>query len=391
MRRFGLGLALMIAVVLVPGVVRAQSIDDLNLQVHGYVVQAFVKSNQNSWNTTDSENGSASWNEAVVNLSLQPQAKLKIGVQGRFQLLGDSGGDGNFTVDWAQLDYTANSYFGFRVGDVKTPMGLLNETQDIDPSYIWSLLPQGVYPIGSRNSVLSHFGGVVYGALKLGQSLGKLEYRGWGGERVMGSDDGYFVSQREAGLIIPNGVSGVTLGAAIHWKAPLPGLLIGASDSKDTQWSSNIAAGGGALSGTETVKPMNFPSYFARYEKDKVMVAAEWFRLPVRAALNFTGLPPTPFGLDQRTWYAMASYRVTDKLTAGMYDSQSVDHHAALGPARHSLDWTVSGRYDFNQFLYAKAEQHFIDGAELSYDADLNPNGLKPNTKLTILKVGVSF
>jgi hypothetical protein len=55
------------------------------------------------------------------------------------------------------------------------------------------------------------------------------------------------------------------------------------------------------------------------------------------------------------------------------------------------LDWAASGRYDFNQFLYAKAEQHFIAGTELSYDAALNPGGLKPNTKLTILKVGVSF
>jgi len=367
----------------------AQSLDDLNIQIHGYATQGFLYTTQNNILTTSSSNGSPAWTEAVVNVTAQPNPRLRVGVQARYFLLGNYGNA--ITLDWAAADYKVDDRFGVRFGKVKTPSGLLNETQDIDPSYIWSLLPQGVYPIGSRNSVLSHFGGVVYGALKLGQSLGKLEYRGWGGERVMGSDDGYFVSQREAGLIIPNGVSGVTLGAAIHWKAPLPGLLIGASDSKDTQWSSNIAAGGGALSGTETVKPMNFPSYFARYEKDKVMVAAEWFRLPVRAALNFTGLPPTPFGLDQRTWYAMASYRVTDKLTAGMYDSQSVDHHAALGPARHSLDWTVSGRYDFNQFLYAKAEQHFIDGAELSYDADLNPNGLKPNTKLTILKVGVSF
>jgi hypothetical protein len=87
----------------------------------------------------------------------------------------------------------------------------------------------------------------------------------------------------------------------------------------------------------------------------------------------------------------MASYKVTGKLSAGVYDSQYVVASTPLGPARYSKDWAISGRYDFNQFLYAKAEQHFVDGTAASYDTDLNPNGLKPTTKLTILKIGVSF
>jgi hypothetical protein len=87
----------------------------------------------------------------------------------------------------------------------------------------------------------------------------------------------------------------------------------------------------------------------------------------------------------------MASYKLTSKITAGVYDSQQVNHQAPLGPARYSKDWAISGRYDFSQYLYAKVEEHIIDGTAVGYDTDLNPNGLKPNTKLTILKVGVSF
>jgi hypothetical protein len=41
--------------------------------------------------------------------------------------------------------------------------------------------------------------------------------------------------------------------------------------------------------------------------------------------------------------------------------------------------------------VYAKAEEHFIDGTSVGRDIDLNPHGLKPDTKLTILKIGVSF
>jgi len=387
MRRFGLGLALMIAVVLVPGVVRAQSIDDLNLQVHGYVVQAFVKSNQNSWNTTDSENGSASWNEAVVNLSLQPQAKLKIGVQGRFQLLGDSGGDGNFTVDWAQLDYTANSYFGFRVGDVKTPMGLLNETQDIDPAHLWVLLPQSVYPIASRNSILDHFGGVVYGAVALGERGGKLQYRGFGGERVMGPNDGYFQGFRDEGVTLPNGMTGLILGGTLKWEAPVRGLMVGASlSSLDS--SGEIVEG--PYQGTNTVPRFESPYYFGKYERGRWMVAGEYNRLPALALTAFAGAPVAYNRLDQRAFYAMASYKATEKLTGGVYYSSSIDKQSVFTSARYQKDWAVAARYDFNSFLYAKAEQHFIDGTEIGFAKSDNPN-LQPTTRMTMLKLGVSF
>ena len=167
--------------------------------------------------------------------------------------------------------------------------------------------------------------------------------------------------------------------------------MIGASDGKDPAWSANITTGNGFLTGTESIAPLNEPNYFALYEKNKVMVAAEYGRLPVSLTLRFTGLPPSYERIDYQNWYAMASYKLTSKLTAGVYDSQQVNHQAALGPARYSKDWTFSGRYDFSQYLYAKAEEHVIDGTAIGYDTDLNPNGLQPNTKLTILKVGVSF
>jgi hypothetical protein len=366
----------------------AQSLDDLNIQIHGYVTQGFLYTTQNNIFTTNSSNGSPAWTEAVVNVTAQPNPRLRVGVQARYFVLGNFGN--SITLDWAAVDYKADERFGIRFGKVKTPNGLLNEIQDIDPSYMWSLLPQGVYPIASRNSVLAHFGGVVYGSLKMGQA-GKLEYRGWGGERILGSDDGYFVTQREAGLNLPNGLSGITIGGALHWRTPLPGLMLGASDVHDEQWVSTITGGNGALTGAETINPLNQQEFFGRYEHDKIMVGGEWSRLPVSGAIAFTGLPASPVLLDQRAWYGMGSYKLTDKLTGGLYLSQSIDHHAALGPARFSKDWAVSGRYDFNQFLYAKAEQHFIDGTLISYDTDLNPGGLKPTTRLTILKVGVSF
>jgi hypothetical protein len=393
MKRLLIG-AVALALVGIPA--RSQSLEDLNIQIHGYATQGFLYTSQNNIFTTSSNNGSPAWDEAVVNVSAQPIPKLRVGVQGRYFLLGNLGNA--IILDWAAADYKANDYFGIRFGKVKTPSGLWNELQDIDPSYQWALLPQSVYPLMSRNSLLAHYGGVAYGTFKLGAKGGKLEYRGWGGERTLAGNDGYFLTQTEGGLILPNGVAGVTTGAALRWKTPLPGLLIGASDTRDNQWQASLiqtaTAQGVSLQfpGTETINKFNLPNFFAKYEKDKWMVAAEYARLPV----TFTIVIPTADvdetgHVNQESWYGMVTYKVTGKLTAGVYDTQSFDHQAALGPARYLKDWAISGRYDFGQYVYAKAEEHIYDGTFIGYDLTLNPNGLQPNSKLTILKIGVSF
>jgi hypothetical protein len=396
MKRFVAILAVSLAGAL-PAV--SQSLEDLNIQIHGYATQGFLYTTQNNIFTTASSNGSPAWTEAVVNVSSQPIPKLRVAAQARYFLLGNYGNA--ITLDWASADYKANDEFGVRFGKVKTPSGLFNEIQDIDPSYIWSLLPQSVYPIGSRNSNLSHYGGVVYGTLKFDKKAGKLEYRGWAGEREIGADDGYWLNLREEGLGLPNGLGGVVTGGALKWRTPLPGLMIGASDIKNNRWEGpmtdfipgNIFKGTGdvTMMGTFTLNPLNVPQYFAQFEHDKLMVAAEYSRLDGQGPIQFPGLPASQFKFDDREKYAMASYKVSNKLNAGAYCSQIFDHTIALGPPRYSKDWAVSGRYDFGQFLYAKAEQHFIDGTKQDYDADLNPNGLNPTTRLTILKIGVNF
>jgi hypothetical protein len=372
----------------------SQSLEDLNIQIHGYATQGFLYTNQNNILTTSSSNGSPAWTEAVVNIGAQPTPKLRVGVQGRYFLLGNYGNA--ITLDWAAADYKASDKFGIRFGKVKIPSGLLNETQDIDPSYMWSLLPQSIYPISSRNSSLAEYGSVVYGTLSLSPKLGKLEYRGWGGETVIGPDDGYWVNFKEEGISLPNGLNAVETGTALHWKTPVSGLMIGASflrlNKSDSPLVDTYIVPAGASKGVTITTPgsMTFnaidePQFFARYEKNRFMVAAEYQRADGSLLLN--GISSVPNRFDQRPWYVMTSYKLTEKLSAGVYDTQTVNHQAALGPARYFKDWAISGRYDFNQFVYAKAEQHITDGTAVGFDAALNPNGLKTTTKLTVMKI----
>jgi hypothetical protein len=366
----------------------AQSLEDLNIQIHGYATQGFLYTTENNIFTTNSSDGSPAWTEAVVSLSSQPIPKLRLAVQARYFLLGNYGN--NITLDYAMADYKVNGMLGFRVGKVKTPWGLFNEIQDIDPSYLWALLPAGIYPIDSRSSFLAHFGGVVYGAFPASKKFGKLEYRAFGGEGIYSPKDGYFVGQEEAGFNLPNNIQGPLYGGALHWRTPIAGLMVGASGLKDTTWSAMYTGNGGATTGTQTLFSNTQPNYFAIYEKNKLMVAYEYERSWGNQLVQLPETPDSWLRNDDRSWYAMASYKVTSKLTAGAYRSYNSDHQDVLDSGRYSHDWVVSGRYDFSEFFYAKAEEHFIRGTGLGYDSNLNLN-LQDNSNLTVMKVGVSF
>jgi len=277
-----------------------------------------------------------------------------------------------------------NDRFGVRFGKVKTPWGLFNETQDIAPSYMWALLPQSIYDITTRNADLAHFGAVVYGTKSLGEGMGRVEYRGWGGEAVIPTNDGQFADLIATGNGPLNDFTYVTYGGALHWVTPVHGLMIGASDGRANRGS--IALTGGS----ESLAAWNNLSYFAKYERDKWMLAAEWNRQASPGTLDLTGQPASSASGDPRAWYVMATYKITSKFSAGAYDSQAVDHDQPLGPDRYAKDWTVSGRYDVTPFIYLKAEQHFIQGTLLSFENIDNPT-LQPTSRLTALKVGVSF
>jgi len=363
----------------------AQSMDNMNLQVHGYVTQGFIYSTSNNWNTMDSTDGSPAWTEAVVNLSAQPEAKLRVGVQARYFLLGNYGNA--ITLDWAEADYKVNEKFGFRVGKVKTPVGLLNEVQDIDPAYLWVLLPQSVYAIASRNAILSHYGGVVYGTISLGESLGKLEYRAYGGERILASSDGSLAQFEVNGVTIPNGISGTAYGGTLRWDTPLQGLMLGVTEGSEDQ-SGSVADY--TLQGSIKTSPFNVPYFFGKFERRRVMFGGEYSRVAPNGTIAFPGLSAFNSGEDRRVFYGMASYKLTEKLTGGIYYSSSIDRRAAFTSSRYQKDWALSGRYDFNPYLYLKAEQHIVDGTELGYSTSDNTN-LKPNTRMTLLKLGVSF
>ncbi len=232
------------------------------------------------------------------------------------------------------------------------------------------LLPQSIYPISSRNTILAHYGGVVYGTVPLGEKLGELQYRGFAGQRVLASGDGYFQSLRDQGITLPNGITGHTGGGSLKWNPPVAGLLLGVAESSGTPSGKVLA---GPYSGALNVDRFRQFFYLGRYERGKWMIAAEYSRFVALTYVQFAGIPPTIYHTDERPWYVMASYKATSKLTAGLYFSSIFDRRAALGSGRYQKDWALTTRYDFSPFLYVKAEQHWTDGTVIGYSLSDNP------------------
>jgi hypothetical protein len=357
--------------------------DIAGIAVHGFVSQGFLFSSTNNYLSMKSSDGSLQWTDAVVDISDPISEKLRVGLQLRMYQLGQFGGS-NVQVDWASGDYRVNDHFGIRAGKVKTIWGLFNDSQDVDPAFLWILLPQGSYSIDHKSFYLAHVGGDVYGEVPLGKRAGTVHYDGYAGQATVDLNDGYIKQFADIGLVFASSLGGKTYGGNVQWETPLRGLSIGSS--ADVQ-----AVDGTAPTGALHLPPTLTPSMYASFNRGKIYLAGEYDRIPINATLTI-GPSTFPFIQDGRSWFVMGSYRLSKKVQLGSYYSHYVDKAAdTTQPANYSKDWVVSGRYDFNPYFYCKVEGHFLHGTALGYYTSTNPNGLAPDSKMLAAKIGFSF
>jgi hypothetical protein len=353
------------------------------IEIHGYATQGFLYSSHNNYLTMESSSGSLQWTDGAVSVMDSVSDNLRAGIQLHMYQLGQLGGP-NIQVDWASGDYKVNDHLGFRAGKVKTPLGLFNDSQDVDALFLWTLLPQGAYPIDNRSFYLSHLGGELYGGLSFGSRGGTLRYRWYAGYNALDLNGGYVKQSAEFGLVFTTPPGGKTYGGDLRWEAPLRGLTIGASVDL-------LALEGTAPAGGINAPTFGICAYYAQFTKGKYYFAGEYHRAPFDATLTI-GPAVIPLDYDERSWFAMGSYRLLKNLHVGSYYSHYVNKSFDTSqPANYSKDFVLSGRYDFNAYFYGKIEAHFLHGDGLGYYASTNPNGLQPNSNMLAAKIGFSF
>ncbi|UWZ86878.1 hypothetical protein [Occallatibacter riparius] len=362
----------------------AQTADELKkLQFHGFATQALMATSNNNYLGMDTRHVSAGWTEAALNINDQVSEKFRAGVQVHYTRLGAFGGD-NVSLDWAAGDYRPREAFGLRAGRVKIRWGLYNDTQDYDPGYLWSLLPEPIYAVDWRATNLSQDGVEVYGRLRLSDA-NALQYSAYYGAYSWSPNDGYMQDYKEGGTVFTSHPSGTTPGGDLRWLTPVQGLTLGAS-------LMIYDAHGHVENGSFRSAPAYWPAYYAQYNYQKVFASAQYAR-DIEYDIFTVEADRSVELSDERGWFVMGGYHLTPKFQAGAYYTHYVD--AAAGddhdPGNYFGDWAVSGRYDLNAQIYLKLEGHFIDGNGVGFYEFNNPSGLAARTNGAIAKLGFTF
>jgi hypothetical protein len=392
---------------------QAQEFKVLNrtVQVHGFVSQGFVYTNDNNWLTMDTSSGSAAFTDFGLNMSSQVTDKLRIGAQGYDRNLGQLG-QYHPSLDWALADYRFKSWFGVRGGKVKTTLGLYTDTQDLDFLRVFALLPQSIYPTDLRDSTIAHLGGDVYGNVSLKHGLGDLSYTAYAGHRSDSIYSGYPYLLTQYGVYFSR-VGGLQYGADLRWNTPLKGLLIGASRLNEdltgtAKFTSPLNPAGGLVPLNEGFKAGWTNQFYGEYTVGKLRIDSEYRRQlhdQNNESLNVETI------IDVRGWYISGSYRLMKRLALGSYYSRysitTVSEGGPLAagfprqtdtslPVNHIYDKVIAARVDLNKFWNLKLEGHFMDGYGASLYPDgfypqLNLHGFKPNTDALVLKTSFNF
>lgn len=142
------------------------------LQIHGFLSPAFIRTSENNFFGASSDEGSWDFAELGLNGSWQPRPDLQIGAQVLSRHAGE-GDDGEPRLDYGMADYrlvsTEEGDGGLRVGRIKNPLGLYNETRDVAFTRPSIILPQSIYFDRTRNLALSADGVQIYGDHRLAE------------------------------------------------------------------------------------------------------------------------------------------------------------------------------------------------------------------------------
>ncbi len=365
------------------------------VDVHGFVSQGYIKTDDNNFLANDSSGGTFQYNEIGINFSKQITNKLRIGLQLFSHDLGVIGNN-EILLDWAFADYRWRDWLGLRVGRIKAPHGLYNEGRDVDMLRTSIFLPQSVYKELDRDVMVAVNGFGLYGDVPL-DTMGTLSYYVLAGTSDVGADSGaarQFNSARLGGAQLfeaDDFEMGETYVGSLQWQTPLDGLrlrgTIRRSDLEMPATTGAALAGWGIPIGTEFVYEMARTRTIVgsiEYSWNDLVVAAEYQDTKADAYIDIPGLGNfTDSTSNNDGYYVSASYRVNDWLEVGSYyskyyaDSDDRDGKAGAASTSYMYDYqawlediALSARFDINQYWLFKIEGHLMDGAALCLTED---------------------
>lgn len=359
-----------------------------DVDIHGFISQGYIYSDEYNYLVNNSTDGSLEYNEIGINFSKKLTDRLHLGLQLFSRDLGDISNN-KVTLDWAYGDYRWKDWLGLRAGRIKLPVGLYNEIRDMDLLRTSIIMPQGIYRDLLRETSNAANGAGLYGNIYLGP-VGSLNYQFIGGALFADSESGQekYTNYLGKGLATQNGESefDTVYSGSLCWDTPLHGLLLGYSNYMGKLRSPILISDRvPVLGGTTAVAEYDWVVHIlsAEYTWSNLVLSFEYYMID--RELESAMINSDTTGLS---YYFAASYRFSDWFTLGAYystyypdkDNKDGDNLATYGLPDHSAwerDLAVTFRFDLSQYWVFKLEGHAVDGTanvlpEDNLDTDWN-------------------
>ncbi len=335
------------------------------LQIHGFASQGYIHTSDNNFYGS-SQNGSFDFTELGLNASFRPFSGLQLSAQILSRRAG-KGDEGDIRLDYGLVDYRFYSNeamrAGIRIGRIKNPFGLYNDTRDVAFTRPSILLPQSIYFDRARNPALSSEGVHLYGDRQF--AFGDL-YLQIGAAYPMVEDietERAFLINDQAGRLDGK----LSYIGRIVFEQDGGRIRLGLSGA----WVKMDYAPGTADpvgAGTIRFSPLIFS---AQYNAESWSLTSEYAlrRIEIK---NLGAIPDRE--QTGESVYFQGTYRITPILEAlvrydilyqdrGDRNGDNFSLQSGLpGHLLYSKDWTVGLRWDIMEALMFRIEYHSVDG-----------------------------
>ncbi len=354
-----------------------------NLQLQGFLSQGAFHTTANNVYGKSHNAISTQLTEIGLNLNYQIIDRLAFNIQGIFRDAGNSQ-DNGLNLDYAVLDVNLHqsdkmdSYF--RLGRVKNPLGLYNETRDVAFTTPTIFLPSGVYFDRSRRIYLSSDGIQILNHLYNENTtwLFKINYG-------LPQNDNEEIEQSIFGQPTDGNLyrQEPALIAQLRYEYNAGQYIAAISYANVSLYYNKKPSNLFLEEGSVQFKPWIFS---LQYNQDKLSLTGEYYYSP-NVFKNFGRFFPDTSPTTE-SWYLQASYLFYPDWKALLrYDLNFLDKSdrngkksfTSIGQAAHkgySKDWTFALRWDISSQIMLRTEYHIIEGTSWISNID-NPPGIK--------------
>lgn len=372
-----------------------------NIKMHGFLTQNAFYTSANNFYGESEDQVSTGLTEIGLNLSYQALDNLNFSFQGLYRRAGkvDSG---SLNLDYGFADITLKNYqhgqWGLRLGRVKNPLGLYNETRDVAFTTPSIILPQGIYYDRSRSLLLSLDGGQFYadhqinnGNLSLKLNYGKARNDN---DELMYTIIPYPEPNAPKGKLSPDSSKPFLVGQ-INYSVN-EGEYLFALSYADV--SLNYKPG---LNDIFSAGDARVSLYIlsAQYNGEKFSFTGEF--LQQNNEFNNFGLYYPDNSPTAESWYLQTAYRIKHNWQVYLrYDEYYLDtedkygdRYAIIGQPKDmgfSQNIAMGLRWDINPSIMVRGEYHHVKGTAWLTTAD-NPDRSMTSKYWDIFALQVSF